>query len=74
VPIREQSKGGAHVASIRRSSSPLAEPSMPDAPQDTPPRILVVDDEQVIREILADFLSMEGFSVGTATDGASALA
>ncbi|MDH5491906.1 MAG: response regulator, partial [Myxococcales bacterium] len=32
-----------------------------------------VDDEQVIREILADFLSMEGFRVRTAADGASAL-
>ncbi len=38
-----------------------------------PCRVLVVDDEQVIREILADFLSMEGFSVRTAEDGASAL-
>jgi response regulator RpfG family c-di-GMP phosphodiesterase len=38
------------------------------------PRILVVDDEQVIREILADFLSMEGFWVRTAEDGSAALA
>lgn len=37
------------------------------------PRILVVDDEKVIREILADFLSMEGFQVRTAEDGAAAL-
>ncbi len=37
------------------------------------PRILVVDDEQVIREILADFLSMEGFWVRTAEDGRAAL-
>jgi response regulator RpfG family c-di-GMP phosphodiesterase len=37
------------------------------------PRILVVDDEQVIREILADFLSMEGFWVRTAEDGGAAL-
>jgi len=37
------------------------------------PRILVVDDEQVIREILADFLSMEGFWVRTAADGSAAL-
>ena len=36
---------------------------------DEPPRILVVDDEKVIREILADFLSMEGFWVRTAEDG-----
>lgn len=40
---------------------------------DEAPRILVVDDEQVIREILADFLSMEGFLVRTAEDGNAAL-
>lgn len=38
-----------------------------------PPRVLVVDDEKVIREILADFLSLEGFFVATAPDGLSAL-
>ena len=37
------------------------------------PRILVVDDEESIREILADFLAMEGFWVRTAADGAEAL-
>ena len=37
------------------------------------PRILVVDDEAVIRDILADFLAMEGFEVRTAPDGAAAL-
>lgn len=40
--------------------------------EDTP-RILVVDDEPVIREILADFLSMEDFAVETAADGAAAI-
>lgn len=40
---------------------------------DDSPRILVVDDEKVIREILADFLSMEGFRVRTAEDGSAAL-
>jgi response regulator RpfG family c-di-GMP phosphodiesterase len=44
----------------------------PQTVHDTP-RILVVDDEQVIREILADFLSMEGFWVRTAEDGSAAL-
>jgi response regulator RpfG family c-di-GMP phosphodiesterase len=42
-------------------------------PPDGSPCILVVDDEHVIREILADFLTMEGFSVRTAEDGKSAL-
>ncbi len=36
-------------------------------------KILVVDDEVVIREILADFLTMEGFYVRTAEDGGGAL-
>ena len=37
------------------------------------PRILVVDDEKVIRDILADFLGMEGYVVRTAEDGQAAL-
>ena len=37
------------------------------------PRILVVDDEKLIRDVLADFLSLEGYDVQTADDGASAL-
>lgn len=40
---------------------------------DVNPRVLVVDDEKVIREILADFLSLEGFAVATAADGVAAL-
>lgn len=38
-----------------------------------PSRVLVVDDEMVIREILSDFLHMEGFQVVTAGGGAEAL-
>ncbi len=37
------------------------------------PRILVVDDEKVIRDMLADFLGMEGYIVRTAEDGSAAL-
>ena len=36
-------------------------------------RILVVDDEKVIREILADFLSMEGYVVHAVEDGVAAM-
>ena len=46
---------------------------MPNSPYDELPRILVVDDEEAIREILADFLSLEGFYIGTAKDGKDAL-
>ncbi|MBI2388293.1 MAG: response regulator [Deltaproteobacteria bacterium] len=37
------------------------------------PRVLVVDDEKFIRDILADFLGMEGYEVRTAEDGVCAL-
>ncbi|HQB42295.1 MAG TPA: response regulator, partial [Polyangiaceae bacterium] len=37
------------------------------------PRVLVVDDEKFIRDILADFLGLEGYFVRTASDGVSAL-
>jgi response regulator RpfG family c-di-GMP phosphodiesterase len=36
-------------------------------------RILVVDDEQVIRDMLAEFLTLDGFSVHTVEDGEKAL-
>ncbi|MBV8758985.1 MAG: response regulator [Deltaproteobacteria bacterium] len=45
---------------------------MAATPQDAA-RILVVDDERVIREILAEFLTLEGFSVNTVEDGEKAL-
>jgi response regulator RpfG family c-di-GMP phosphodiesterase len=41
--------------------------------QEESPRVLVVDDEKVIREILSDFLTMEGYVVRTVEDGTSAL-
>lgn len=37
------------------------------------PRILVVDDEKAIRDMLADFLETEGFAVSTAPDGTGAV-
>ncbi|MCL2723889.1 MAG: response regulator [Polyangiaceae bacterium] len=36
-------------------------------------RVLIVDDEKFIRDILADFLGMEGYVVRTAEDGKAAL-
>jgi len=42
------------------------------SPQERP-RVLIVDDEKFIRDILADFLGMEGYAVRTAEDGAAAL-
>jgi response regulator RpfG family c-di-GMP phosphodiesterase len=54
------------AAEISQQSEPLGAPETP--------RILVVDDEKVIREILADFLNMEGYVVHTVEDGVEALA
>lgn len=39
-----------------------------------PASILIVDDDTVIRELLADFLTQRGYQVLTAQDGAAALA
>lgn len=47
--------------------------AMPSA-SDERPRVLIVDDEKFIRDILADFLGMEGYIVRSAEDGAAALA
>ena len=41
--------------------------------QEERPRVLIVDDEKFIRDILADFLGMEGYVVRTAEDGQAAL-
>jgi putative nucleotidyltransferase with HDIG domain len=54
----------AQLSTTRRSSVP---------PVDDRPRVLVVDDEKFIRDILADFLGMEGYVVRTAEDGQSAV-
>src|SRR3989337_2526319 len=44
-------------------------------PMSAPPsRVLVVDDEPMVREVLARYLEKEGFEVQTAEDGGSALA
>ena len=45
---------------------------MPSDPVESP-RILVVDDEKVIREILAEFLTLEGYVVRAVEDGEKAL-
>jgi response regulator RpfG family c-di-GMP phosphodiesterase len=47
---------------------------MTNSAHDERPRVLIVDDEKFIRDILADFLGMEGYIVRTAEDGAAALA
>jgi response regulator RpfG family c-di-GMP phosphodiesterase len=53
-------------------SSPRSDPALALAHEERP-RVLIVDDEKFIRDILADFLGMEGYIVRTAEDGAAAL-
>ncbi|MCC6214713.1 MAG: response regulator [Polyangiaceae bacterium] len=53
-------------------TSPDPAPAAPGILEERP-RILVVDDEKFIRDVLADFLGMEGYTVRTAEDGAAAL-
>jgi response regulator RpfG family c-di-GMP phosphodiesterase len=48
-------------------------PAPPPGANEESPRVLVVDDEKVIREILSDFLTMEGYVVRTVEDGVAAL-
>jgi response regulator RpfG family c-di-GMP phosphodiesterase len=51
----------------------MAPPMSNSSATDERPRVLVVDDEKFIRDLLADFLKLEGYFVRTAEDGAAAL-
>jgi len=51
------------------SPSPNATPSAPISGR----RVLVVDDDAGIRDVLADFLEGEGYQVASARDGSDAL-
>ncbi len=39
----------------------------------SPPRVLIVDDEPVVRDVLTRYLTHEGFDVDRAADGHAAL-
>ena len=49
-------------------------PSSPPGSAGARPRVLVADDERFIRDVVAEFLVLEGYDVHTATDGEAALA
>ena len=57
------------MTSTRRETSTPA----PTRPDGTPLRVLVVDDEPSLAEVLASVLSIEGWSARSAADGASAV-
>ena len=46
---------------------------MPGTPADNKARVLVVDDEPMVREVVAAYLTREGFTVMEASDGRTAL-
>jgi len=60
-------------ASGRPGDGTFMTPTESSQPPPDESRVLIVDDEKVIREILADFLTLEGFRVSTAQDGMAAL-
>ncbi|MBK8250855.1 MAG: response regulator [Gemmatimonadetes bacterium] len=52
---------------------PTSVPAMPEGAPRGQGRILVVDDERAVREVLARYLAATGFTILEATDGANAL-
>ncbi|WP_375502113.1 response regulator transcription factor [uncultured Jatrophihabitans sp.] len=56
--------------SARRATIPAGAPLRPDG---TPTRVLVVDDEESLAEVLGSVLRLEGFAVRTALTGSAAV-
>ena len=53
-------------------AGPLDEPSQPPAAR-REPRALLVEDERIVGELLAEYLTLEGYEVDRAMDGREAL-
>ena len=58
-------RGGAPIVSMTARRATMREMA--------PPRVLVVDDEPMVREVLTRYLRRDGFEVATAADGEEAL-
>lgn len=72
IPVHRSALGEDALAG--RGPTPVCEPApagQPDAPRG---RLLVVDDEEVAAECIAEYLQARGFQVTTATTAAQALA
>ena len=67
--------GQGSVFTVRMPNSEAGGEDFPPAPASAPgqARILVVDDEAEVREVLAKFLARDGHAVETSPDGAAAL-
>jgi DNA-binding NtrC family response regulator len=70
--VEARPRNGRGPEAAGRSTRREAEPRRADAPK-AEATILVVDDELLIRETLAEYLGQEGFSVMTCPDGEEAL-
>jgi signal transduction histidine kinase/CheY-like chemotaxis protein len=57
----------------RRTSMPVSDTPRPAAPVRTSRRVLVIDDDQTVRELMERFLVKEGFPVVTAANGVEGL-
>ena len=63
---QRQDGGGAPIVSMNVRRATMRDMA--------PPRVLVVDDEPMVREVLTRYLRGDGFEVATAADGEEALA
>jgi signal transduction histidine kinase/ActR/RegA family two-component response regulator len=68
LPIAQRQSSGAHV--VATPERPMPRPVVPDSGR---PRILVVDDEDHVRDLLRDILEAEGYEVALASGGREAL-
>lgn len=62
-----------HVARVPSPSSGALQPSAARARPPSPRRVMIVDDDDAIREALEDVLGDEGYEVMTMSDGKQAL-
>jgi len=68
----QRPRGGGRAAAAAGNAAPVAPPPRP-ANANARPRILVVDDEASIRDLLAKTLALAEYEVDVAPDGRSAL-
>jgi CheY-like chemotaxis protein len=73
IEVRSQlGKGTTFVLQFpikKTASTNGAKPALPSGPLTKKLRVLVVDDESMVREVLTEYLSGDGHSVETAPDG-----
>jgi signal transduction histidine kinase/DNA-binding response OmpR family regulator len=63
----------AEAGEARAGAAPVADTPRPEAPVRASRRVLVIDDDPTVRELMERFLVKEGFAVVTAADGVDGL-